>query len=131
MTLNETLAGMQAKTDAATKGPWEVDLNVPFSLDLVGIFQPEQESYVVKFDDDEQPRRSDAEFIGVARAAMPALLSAVQNVLALHTPVEWTHLGGPAQACRECARLGSGVNRLTAQWPCPTVQALTDALGGE
>ena len=58
---------------------------------------------------------------------IPPLVSAMREVLALHTPMEWTHFGEPAQACQECARLG-GVNRLTTQWPCPTVQALTGAL---
>jgi hypothetical protein len=58
------------------------------------------------------------------------LLSAVRNVLALHTPFEWSFGYGPVQSCRECARLGASES--DAQWPCATYRVLTDALeGGE
>lgn len=45
-----------------------------------------------------------------------ALLAAVENVLTLHV----YRLDGTVNECENCGYL----------WPCPTVKALTDALGG-
>jgi hypothetical protein len=93
---------------------------------------------------------ADAEFIAMARSAMPKLLSAVQNVLALHTAGNIYPLdddGYPDQSkepittfCEECT--SDDTVRLiedcewtedyaSVSWPCPTVKALTDALGAE
>lgn len=65
---------------------------------------------------------ADAEFITTAHAAMPALLSAVESVLALHTKVDFRH------ADRSVTPICSHENCV---WPCPTVKAITDAIGGE
>jgi hypothetical protein len=74
--LNETLAGMRAKTDAATLGPWGIHR---FGTSTrVGIDWSSAPTSITGSVDDR-----DAEFIAMARTAMPALLSAVQNVLAL------------------------------------------------
>jgi hypothetical protein len=52
--------------------------------------------------------------------------SAVQNVLALHKPVD---NGRVEPCCNECDDPYADV---CVEWPCPTVKALTDALeGGE
>jgi hypothetical protein len=56
---------------------------------------------------------NDARFIVTARTAMPKLLSAVENVLALHR-------SDPAGICHSCEYLS----------PCPTVRAIESALGG-
>jgi len=133
--LNETLAGMQAKTDAATRGPWQVDGPAyHFYGDGDGDFvnssvvtagperlpvatmSPPLIGDVIAWGGLARRFESDAAFIAMARSAMPALLSAVQNVLALH----WDDAG----TCGECSR-GRAVI-----YPCPTVEALTDALEG-
>lgn len=70
-----------------------------------------------------------------------ALLSAVEGVLALHQKAEYANRvyrgsGKPdtewtVSYCIEC---GMDLNRdehVMDSWPCPTVKALTDALGGE
>jgi hypothetical protein len=61
---------------------------------------------------------------GEVTSDLAALLSAAQNVLALHSPHTETSLDWPNpyeyECCRHCHK----------QWPCPTVIVLTDALEG-
>ena len=58
------------------------------------------------------------------------LVAALRAVLGAHTPIEVE----PSETlCRECSfRLPSGryFGKLT-EWPCPTVRAITEALGVE
>jgi len=98
----------------------------------------------------------DAEFIAASRTAMPCLLSAVENVLALHRPVHpvfnWQtglHFEEPCPTCHgkagvhecgcwgdtdiqfecfECIRPTDEKSRRYVPYPCPTVQAINDAL---
>jgi len=117
------LADWKAKTDAATEGPWEAfEQDDAFAIearteDDFGFFVVEPPLY--------QP---DAEFIATARTAMPRLLSAVENVLALHTPTYPAE--GPDVACFHCAVPATTGKYTWVAWPCPTVKAITDALGG-
>lgn len=60
--------------------PWEVDKNLPFSADLVGLFAPAQKGYAVKFDDDQQPDGAVAALI-VGTAGNPELLDAIDGML--------------------------------------------------
>ena len=98
-------------------------------------------------------RETDAEFIAAARTDVPALVAALRAVLELHRPGSysvsmdgWTaHPVCPTchdkagvhpcgcwrevdedHVCLGCSRPGKGVH---TQWPCPTVQAIADALG--
>ncbi|PZE33972.1 hypothetical protein DEJ21_14075 [Curtobacterium sp. MCSS17_006] len=59
---------------------WEVDKNLPFSADLVGLFAPAQKEYVVKFDDDRQPDGAVADLI-VGTAGNPELLDWIDRFL--------------------------------------------------
>jgi hypothetical protein len=135
--LNETLAGMQAKTDAATRGLWQVDGPAyHFYGDGDGDFvnssvvtagperlpvatmSPPLIGDVIAWGGLARRFESDAEFIAMARTAMPALLSAVQNVLAIE----------PARSDGNALSRASGYNTALAD----VRKALTDALeGGE
>lgn len=133
----EQLADWKAKTDAASKGPWEVVLEGgPPAIKM-----PEGDSYgwvsecssgVWNCDDpyDDCWRyaaaaTNEAEFIAMSRTAMPRILAAVESVLALHTerpltPFSSAAMVGAASECRACSR----------GWPCPTVRAIESALEG-
>lgn len=65
---------------------------------------------------------------GAIYVRYPALLSAVEKVLALHTPC--FPLDGPDKACSHCAVPGEPDERTWVEWPCPTVQTIQEALGG-
>lgn len=99
--------------------------------------------------------KEDAAFIAAARLDIPRLLSAIDAVLALHTPYavyEYDDMNGVFKVddageqiemktlCRECT--GDSVIELIGDceydeldyhdetpWPCPTVTAATAALG--
>lgn len=121
----EILADWKAKTDAATPGEWEHDVHrsgggLERSYDVHRIL-PDNLAIV--------GNGMDAEFIAVSRTAMPALLSAVESVLALHTPV-YPH-PGPDVACFHCAAPEPTPDDGTwVPYPCETVRALESALGG-
>ena len=67
---------------------------------------------------------ADAEFIADARTAMPKMRAALEAVLALH-PWEYLECEGidldASPRCGHCYE----------PWPCPTVAAITEALGAE
>ncbi|SNS43273.1 hypothetical protein SAMN06309944_0232 [Micrococcales bacterium KH10] len=68
----------------------------------------------------------DATFIAHARQDVPALVTALEAVLLLHSSRPGL-LGRPV--CEECVEdLGLG-DTLPATYPCPTVRAVTEALG--
>jgi hypothetical protein len=69
-----------------------------------------------------------ADFLPMAHEAMPKLLAAIQAVRALHTPTY--PMEGPDVACFHCAVPATTGKFTWVPWPCPTVRALTDALGG-
>lgn len=83
--LNETLAGMRAKTDAATRGPWRATDPHPFQPGAqIRLYGPDWEPIRIEASNERHVWATpNAEFIVMARTAMPALLSAVENVLAL------------------------------------------------
>lgn len=69
-------------------------------------------------DREESNARADAEFIVDARTALPKALDALEAVLALHCAEPYAQ--GP-DYCTECEHRS----------PCPTVAAITEALGVE
>lgn len=117
---------VDARTNAATDGPWKVD-----GLDREG-------QYVTRPRDlDEWPEASmffvtskgsieeDAEFIAAARTDLPAATKKLRAVLDLHAPRPYDTIRdgvtfGQADypdLCRECR----------STYPCPTITALEDA----
>ena len=133
MSAVDRLDQIEARAQAATEGPWEWH---PYGVSgrtlatpgpVIGGF-PTHELNVLKTTDDWPPNDPDAEFIAAARTDVPVLVAAVRAVLDKHQPLDAIHTvtGKPLQVCSGCGR-----DRDWMPWPCPTVQAVTDALGGE
>ena len=111
----ETLARIRAQADAATEGPWAVSMD---RIEHTG-----GSEYAVAYD---VAREEDAAFIAAARTTVPALVDALEAVLEVHKP-DYTYPECPK--CIECSDLASTEDRkFVVLWPCPTVQAITDAL---
>ena len=71
--------------------------------------------------------RSDAEFIALARTALPTLAQTVRAVLELHEPID-DHIHLRAKICSHRYCVDEALDQM--EYPCPTVQAIADALGG-
>lgn len=57
-----------------------------------------------------------------ARTDVPALVAALEAVLAVHQPGDWSDDEAEYTSCRHCGE--------AALYPCPTVEAINEALGG-
>ena len=82
----DRLKEIRDRARAATAAQWTVDRNVPFSTEIVGIFNPITRTYIVQQDvsgDDETAdggmSEADAVFIANARDDIPWLLQQVAN----------------------------------------------------
>ncbi len=107
---------IKARADAATEGPWSVHRSERTGTyvthpDLLGIAR----EWSLVWQD------GDAEFIAHARTDLPAMAAALTAVLDLHPSI-----GGYWLECDVCAD-----DRGPKPYPCPTVRAITDALGGD
>ena len=126
---------IEARTNAATEGPWEWDgeSNEPWpagdnSLRSVSGAKDDLVLYAWGYDayGIEAARDADAEFIAHARTDVPALVAALRAVLKLHK--EDGHGWGPGESfCTECQQ-GYG---LLVPYPCPTVTAIRRHLGDD
>ena len=106
--MTSRLDDIKARAAAATGGPWRVQLD---GFD----YGPWDEVYV----DNARGQCPctpcgvpNAEFIAHARTDVPALVAAVEAVLAFHYQHE-------DKCCADCGRA----------WPCYTVEAIREALG--
>jgi len=70
---------------------------------------------------------ADAEFIALARNALPQLAKALQAVMEVHTLEEFGDLEGDGVMCSECM-YDDGSFKI---YPCPTVQAIHDSIGDD
>ncbi len=107
----------QQRADAATEGPWHgygLDPNGAYFVhggtEAVGYFAADP---IVT----EGAIEEDAEFIAHARTDLPRALAALRAVLGLHKPF---HVHGRLGTCGHCG---------SPSYPCPTVRAISDALG--
>ena len=113
------LDDIKARVVAATEGPWRVQLD---GFD----YGPWDEVYVANARG-QYPCTPcgvpNAEFIAHARTDVPALVAAVEAVLALHKPV-----GGPSdpRCCPVCVDLSG---EYAETYPCGTATAILAALG--
>ena len=117
-TLTDLLDEIQDRADRATEGPGEA-YSVPASRREAGY------SAVEVSDTEVQVTRDagswfDADFIARARDDVPRLVAALRGVLATHQE----------DTCKCCQR-GTACRECRAPWPCPTVRAITEALGVE
>ena len=120
---------IEARTNAATEGPWVTYTVTPHMGSEVLTAPREGEDYgdyvVPEYID-----MDNAEFIAAARTDVPALLDALEKVLELHQPVTdgmgFTEdgYGGISPACSSCGTS----DEYAVPYPCPTVTAITTAL---
>lgn len=116
--LTDLLDEIQDRVDRATKGSWDA-YSVPASRGEAGY------SAVEVSDTEVQVTRDvggwfDADFIARARDDVPRLVAALRAVLATHQE----------ETCKCCQR-GTACCECRAPWRCPTVRAITEALGVE
>ena len=109
---HETLARIRAQVGAASEGPW---MGISYPDGFLGrVIGGNGFTVAEDFRQD-----ADAEFIAASRTTVPALLDALEAVLALHR--EDLFRGHLSNGCRICGHGRDG-------YPCPTVKAITDAL---
>ena len=116
----------QGKTlaDQATEGPWEARSSEATMNDRaewkIGKHNRPQALRSVM-------RGSDAAFIADARTRLPQALAALQAVLDMHRPSTADTGEEEILFCPECFDV-EDVGEVDT-WPCPTVQAIQNALG--
>ena len=131
----ETLARIRRRADAATEGPWQKNQYEPYpghDHGDVSICGRQGNVTVAYWYYDDKYETADAEFIAHARTAVPALLDALEKVFRLHPRVVVLHADPEFGRMEDDAICGACiVNHEPADWPCPTVEAITTALEGE
>lgn len=127
------LAEIRAREQAATEGPWRaLGTGVANGDHWYVCNEGEALAYIAANDgENEEQREPDAQFIAHSRTDMPRLLDALEAVLALHKPEsydeDWIDGGQAGYACYTC---DDGTGHGFATYPCPTVRAITNVLGG-
>ena len=123
--VRELLAGIEKRADAATPGPWDVSNANEGMYEYGPFWMITNDEFHNPSGDEDAPwlaveihtgDKGDAEFIAHARTAVPALVAALRAVLDMHRP----DYGIPT-GCDTCN---------TGVYPCETVRAITEALGG-
>lgn len=118
--LTEWLKERRTIHNAATEGPWAIGSWRDRSFQHHMTIEPEAGHRTIgDVTDDHQ---GNATAIVDAHNTLPALLTAVEKVLELHKPFEWSFGYGPVQSCTECSRLSG--NEGDSVWPCPTVRSI-------
>ena len=106
---------IEARTNAASEGPWETYTITPAMGSMVLTAPADGEEYggyvVPEYLDTE-----DAEFIAHAREDVPALVAALRAVLELHAEKSY--------GCAVCEEQDQALD-----YPCPTVTAIHQHLG--
>lgn len=120
-TLDERLAEIRARTEGLVPGPWTWSVGGVEALDYDG-----EPVMIFEREDRHVTTRNDAAFVAHARTDVPALLAAVDAVLAVHGPAHatLTDISGNVMDIETCATCRC------AWYPCPTVRAVTEAIGG-
>ena len=134
---------IEARANAATEGPWEVNgPDQPWAIishgsDSVLHAYEQHHPYCEGCECGDSRSEvalsgEDAEFIAHARTDVPALLDALEKVLRLHPRVVVLHADPEFGRMEDDAICGACiVDYEAADWPCPTVEAITTALEGE
>ena len=127
MNLTDLLDEIDRLDQEATDGPWTTGENDETGLKYFGTgycdccTPPIPSAGVILG----ETGRAEAEFIALARTALPQLAKALEAVMVVHQKSEHQRAYGFPRAdkwehyCTEDNR----------SWPCPTVKAITDALG--
>ena len=130
LSFEQWLDRTQAITDQATAGPWSFFADT--RLDGMPVYRigsnetGEDIGSVPRYRHSDDGER-EAEFIAHARTALPQAVAALRAILGQHVKVVTDrHVAGPTAVCEPCSE-----DRMFAVWPCPTVAAITEALGEE
>ena len=118
MSAAEWIAQRRELLDSATEGPWEIAEGDTWVIAPRMLDQDEAAEVADVFD-----FGADGAFIAHARQDVPALVGALRAVLDLHS-----RGGGRVPICTLCLVEDEGVHEM---YPCATVCAITDALGGQ
>ena len=112
---------IEARANAATKGPWVCVLNGDES-------EVTYANAPITWDDHggEVFTEGDAEFIAAARTTVPALLDALEKVLEQHSPLA----DGPQDGDIGCSGCYDSGYDMHGPYPCELVEAITTALDG-
>jgi len=120
---------MRERAEDATEGPWEEtatkrpDGSIYYSVDATWDGLHDGEVAVLPH----TPQGSeDTAFIAHARTDVPALVKALEAVLAIHEPYEHTNRRGTHVHCEGCEANSQG--EYSTDYPCPTVTAIETAL---
>lgn len=116
------LEEIRDRAEAATEGPWWT----PSRMEPAEVFSGTGVGSDVCVAT--ESTKADAEFIAHARTDVPRLLAALDAVTEVHTPFVWDFGFGPVASCMGCAN--QGASEAAAEYPCPTVRAITEALEG-
>ena len=108
---------IEARTTAATEGPWE----------LLGGGEYVSGPDILVAPDDGGVTSADAEFIAHARQDAPALVAALRAVLGVHARL--THPFYAQDVCAHPSCTDQDDHMDQAPWPCPTVAAIRQHLG--
>ena len=134
MTIETRLAEIRARVGAATEGPWAPWYDQDGAPHMGGLLMvgdgdgviPEGETWIEGVDINPVAHTytpEDREFIAASRTDLPALLAAVEAVMALHKCLIFPDDGiGEPTACGHCDN---------ETWPCRTIRAITDALDAD
>ena len=132
---------IEARTNAATEGPWEWDgeSNEPWpagdnSLRSVSGAKDDLVLYAWGYDayGIEAARDADAEFIAHARTDVPWLLEQVKlRDKALEAVLEMHELAQPITAAFGTQEGGDYCRTCVEDWPCPTVETIRRHLGDD
>lgn len=132
MSAREWIDAAQARCDRATPGPWRApETPVPswhnpsvIRGGAASVNESMPTDWIAEAGPADANGQADAEFIAAARADLPRALAALRKVLEMHVPEGREELDGYfVTLCRECAEN-------VEEGPCPSVRAITDALGG-
>jgi hypothetical protein len=117
----DRLTEMRARVEAATEGPWRTRRHRARNL---AVTDEAAATFVAHYTEPDN-----AEFIAAARADVPVLVAAVEGVLALHTRRPWSTILDSVEFDQQ--EFPDQCNHCRQAWPCATVRAVQDALGGE
>lgn len=137
--LTDWLDSAQRLCEAASPGPWAATHEAfnsphsPFNVGLAtcaGCGEEARCSCGWALSDDVDGFNHDMLFMARARGLLPAAVKAIRAVVSLHFQTTWCDTGVP-NGCETCAADTPYCIECCQDWPCPTVRAITEALGVE
>lgn len=117
----------QAKVDAATEGPWDIETDsnavvgptLSYAADRHRFFGVAEDVHLA----------GDREFIADTRTRLPQAIAALRAVLDAHAPTDaLMNPGRQERVVAVCTGCGTDDGNWQ-RWPCPTARAIAAAIG--